>query len=353
MEQVDSYKRWLEEEGIPVIREWYIEDVMKVPLKPWKRTGGLGAYLDLVGSADRTGAYVCEIPPGGSLKPEKHLFEEFIYIVSGRGSTSIWNEGSPKQTFDWQEGSLFAPPLNAWHQLSNTQRDKPVRLFAVTGAPVFMNLFHNANFIFNNNSVFKDRYAGESNYFSGEGKLITYSGEPVWESNFIKDVRTFKVPAYERMGKEMKLAPLELSQNTMEAHISEFSPGTYKKAHRHAGGAHIIIIEGEGYSLTWPEVGRPKQRFDWHKGSIIVPPEGWWHTHFILGAKPAKQLALRWDGRKYRFGRQWQYNVDMKKGGDQIEYADEEPESRRMFEQELAKRGLKSRMDESLYKKRK
>jgi len=41
---------------------------------------------------------------------------------------------------------------------------------------------------------------------------------------------------------------------------------------------------------------------------------------------------------------------DIKKGGDQIEYTDENPEIRKMFEEELAKEGLKSKMDDSLYK---
>jgi hypothetical protein len=43
------------------------------------------------------------------------------------------------------------------------------------------------------------------------------------------------------------------------------------------------------------------------------------------------------------------YDKDAKKGGDQIEYIDENPMIRKMFEDELAKEGLKSKMDESLY----
>jgi hypothetical protein len=35
---------------------------------------------------------------------------------------------------------------------------------------------------------------------------------------------------------------------------------------------------------------------------------------------------------------------DVKLGGDQIEYEDEEPEIRRLFEEELAKEGLQSKM---------
>ena len=37
---------------------------------------------------------------------------------------------------------------------------------------------------------------------------------------------------------------IELAQNSMGAHISQFQPGTYKKAHRHGPGAHVIILDG-------------------------------------------------------------------------------------------------------------
>ena len=132
----------------------------------------------------------------------------------------------------------------------------------------------------------------------------------------------------------------------MSAHISEFPVGTYKKAHRHGSGAHVVIIGGEGYSLMWPE-GEPIQRFDWRDGSVVVPPENWFHQHFNTGATPARYLALKARGRKHL--RPWGskiYAVDQSVagGGDQIEYEDEDPKIRRMFEEALAKNGVKSRM---------
>src|SRR5438552_11776167 len=44
---------------------------------------------------------------------------------------------------------------------------------------------------------------------------------------------------------------LELAKNSMGAHISQFQPGTYKKAHRHGPGAHVIILDGAGFSTLW------------------------------------------------------------------------------------------------------
>jgi hypothetical protein len=43
---------------------------------------------------------------------------------------------------------------------------------------------------------------------------------------------------------------------------------------------------------------------------------------------------------------------DVKAGGDQIEYYDQDASIRRMFEEELAKEGIQSRMDPELYKKK-
>ena len=85
-----SYEVWLREEGIPVVGGYGVEDVTVLPRKPWPRTGGSGAYIDLKGMEGFTGMYVCEIPPGAALNPENHLYEELIYIIRGVGATEIW-----------------------------------------------------------------------------------------------------------------------------------------------------------------------------------------------------------------------------------------------------------------------
>ena len=108
MEKIDTYEKWLETEGLPVIRDFSILDMMTVPLRSWPRKGGLGTFINLVGSEGQIDAYLCEIPPGESLRPQKHMFEEYIYILSGYGASTIWNAGGgARQSFEWQAGSLF------------------------------------------------------------------------------------------------------------------------------------------------------------------------------------------------------------------------------------------------------
>ncbi len=343
------YEKWQEKEGLDVIGGMFVEDLWAVPLKPWKRKGGLGVFIQLEGAGGENSSYVCEIPPGGSLLPQKHMFEEIIFILEGKGSTMIWNESGPKQSFEWQRGSLFSPPLNAWHQHFNAQGDKPVRYWAVTLALPMMNIFHNEDFIFNNSFQFTDRYRGGKDYFSGQGTLYSdaNSMQKVWETNFIPDLMKLDLVEWTERGGGGKSLSFQFSENVMTAHMSEFSVGTYKKAHRHGPGAHVIIVSGEGYTLMWAG-GDPIQRYDWKVGSMIVPPEAWWHQHFNISKEPAKYLALHGrTSRKYISGeKRWKGHTNVKEGGDQIEYEDEDPTVRETFEKELAKHGVRCKMPE-------
>src|ERR687892_741375 len=130
-----TYELFLEREGVPAIRAFHIEDIRQLGLHLWARMGSRGVYLNLEGTEGVNDCYIWEIPPGKSLEPQKHLFEEMVFVVSGHGATNVWRAGQKKQTFEWGEGSLFSPPLNAWYQHFNGQGDKPVRLLAMTNAP--------------------------------------------------------------------------------------------------------------------------------------------------------------------------------------------------------------------------
>ena len=341
-----TYQKWIATQGIPVIKDFYVKDLRTVELGPWEWKGGFGAYLNLIGTGEVNDAYICEIPPGKSLKPQKYIIEEMIYVLSGRGATSVWSEeGKKKINFEWQEGSLFSPPLNTWRQHFNGSGSEPARFLAVTSAPLVINLFHNTDFIFNNPVPFPDRFDDDPEYFSGKGKSYMDRVIHVWDTNFIADVRTIGLMERGNRGAGGRFLGLELSENSMTAHIAEFPVGTYKKGHRHGPGAHVVIVGGKGYSLMWPE-GSPIKKFDWQDGSVVVPPENWFHQHFNSGSTPARYLALRWNSRKFKM-REKGYGTDksVKSGGDQIEYEDEDPKVRRMFEEELSKEGIQSKMN--------
>lgn len=78
-----AYQRWLKGEGIPVVEGFGVEDVREMRMGAWRRTGGNGAFLNLYGLEGATGMYVAEIPPGGALEPEKHIYEEELAVAGG------------------------------------------------------------------------------------------------------------------------------------------------------------------------------------------------------------------------------------------------------------------------------
>ncbi|MDI7261165.1 MAG: ethanolamine ammonia lyase-activating protein [Thermodesulfobacteriota bacterium] len=343
IQMTSAYDWWVQNEGVPIIKGYFVEDINKVPVEPWHRKGGLGAFINLIGHERTNDAYICVIPPGKSLKIQKHLYEEMVLVLEGEGKTDVFDEAGSKQTFEWRAWDLFSIPLNFKYQHHNRRKDKPVKYLAVTTAPLVIGLFHNTDFVFNNNFVFKDRYNGEQNYFKSKGTLHDV-GYKVWESNFIPNVR--KMELYDWKGRgEGGAVMLEIAENTLTAHIAEFEVGTYKKAHRHGGGANIITLSDTGYTLMWSK-GQPKMKIDWQVGTLMVPPQNWFHQHFNTGKEPARYMALRWKSRKYPMwgGILTDSYKNIKEGGTQIEFEDEDPEIRNMYRKELAKVGAEWRM---------
>jgi uncharacterized RmlC-like cupin family protein len=329
------YTRWVEEQGIPVFEGFHVPDLNTLPLGYWERKGAEASFVHLTGAAQINSSYVCEIPAGGTTQPDRHLFEEIVYIVSGRGATTVSNFGGNETSFEWQAGSLFAIPLNTQYQHFNGSGSEPARYYAVTSAPLMLNLLHNDDLIFGLDFDFTDRFGAASD-FSGAGS--GYAGR-VWETNFIADVGSLPLQQWGSRGKGSSNIMLELADSSLCAHVSEFPVGTYKKAHRHGAGAHVVIIAGEGYTLLWPE-GEPIQRVDWKPGSVVAPPDQWFHQHFNLSPEPARYLAMRWGSAKNHVFSNPEVDRSVSLGGSQIEYEDELPEIRRTFVEELQTRGI-------------
>ena len=107
------YDVFMEAQDIPIHRAIGVHKVQDLPLKPWKRLGGRGTGIQLLGTESLWGMYVVEVPGAGALNPERHIYEEIYYVVEGRGTTEVWQYGSSKKlTFEWSRGSLFAIPLS-------------------------------------------------------------------------------------------------------------------------------------------------------------------------------------------------------------------------------------------------
>jgi len=157
-----------------------------------------------------------------------------------------------------------------------------------------------------------------------------------------------------------------MAGNSLIAHVSHWSAARYQKAHYHGPGAVLLGLEGEGYVLMWPKESgiRPYQsgcggdvlELKWKAGSIYCPPGGWFHQHFNTASTSARHIALRYSGRIYPTGLQLSAKrhedgttTSIKTGGTLIEYEDEDPKIRRMFESRLKGAGVPCQMPEVTY----
>ena len=350
------YERWMEREGVPIVDGFGVSDVRRLSLRPWSRLGCDGAYLQLRGLEGLAGAYVGKIAAGTMTEPEKHLYEKVIYIIEGEGVAEFQQRGRVPQSISWNTGSLFSPPLNATHRLINHSKE-PAVFVAVTTAPMVLDHFHNEQFVFNSDFAFSDRYDGEGDYFdvSDQRYLDAHDRQWIWETNFIPDAWGASIDTREQNGSGVNITQFEIAKNTLVGQVAEWPVGRYHQAHDHAGGDVVVMLRSQGYSLMWPhEWGtRPYRdgygdrvvRINWKAGSVFSPPSHWFHQHFNTGAEPALQLALRCGSHKFPLGiRVAPIRADVytsvKQGATLIEYEDEDPKIRRIYDAELRTRGI-------------
>jgi hypothetical protein len=286
------YDAWLAKNraAMPYWEGLVIQDGRVEPLKPWPEMGSgvRGLYLRMADYQIVDG-WLVEIPPHGSTKPAKHMFEAGLYFFGGPGHTIVQQEGRREQRIDWKHRSLFAIPINARYEHVNDS-DEPVRFLAVTSFPFVINSTASEKFVYENPFAFRDRYDAEEDFV----RKSDHVGPNQTVTNFVPDALAFELDAYDRRGKNTTNMHWRMSGNTMvDFHVSEMPGGEYKRAHRHSSDAFILLLSGDGYSLTWPEGQYDRRlRVDWKEGTIFVPPIYWYHQHLNPGKEPARYLAM-------------------------------------------------------------
>ncbi|HTP84032.1 MAG TPA: cupin domain-containing protein, partial [Alphaproteobacteria bacterium] len=249
------YDLFMETEGIPIFRDIGVRRVQDLPLQPWKRLGGRGTYIQLYGTEGKWGCYVAEVPGAGATNPERHMFEKIIYVVEGRGSTEVWLDGDSKRhIFEWQKGSLFSIPMNAWHRLVNAT-SSPALVLAGTTAPNVMNLINNTDAVFNCPYQFRDRFSGADDFYKPNDNIEPdpVRGLAMRRTNFIPDIVNCDLPLDNRRSPGYRRVEPFMTGNTFYLWIGQHENGRYSKAHAHTSAAVLICLKGKGYTYTWPE----------------------------------------------------------------------------------------------------
>ena len=88
-------------------------------------------------------AYMQVIPPSSRSGKHRHLAEECLYVVEGRGydlhqdcdveitDTYHWKPQEEIKRYEWEAGDVIYVPPNTIHQHFNASADRPVRLISI------------------------------------------------------------------------------------------------------------------------------------------------------------------------------------------------------------------------------
>jgi mannose-6-phosphate isomerase-like protein (cupin superfamily) len=353
---LDPYSDWLKNEGL-VTYEGLSCDLIAIETRAWPRYGVKGAAIHLQGRGDFCNLFAIDIPGGTSTHPQRHLYEEIMFVIEGRGSTQLEFADGRSHSFEWQPNSMFAIPLNATYRLHNADGQRRALIASTTSLPMMMRIFHNDDFIFNNPYFFKDR-VGKDTYYDGGGDLtLVRPGNNIWETNFVPDLSEIKLTEWNDRGAGSLNLKFFLADSNMHTHVSEVQPGTYKKAHRHGGGRHVFTITGTGYSLLWFEGDKEFTRVDWRPGVVFPPIDKQFHQHFVTSEEPSRYLACGVSNARYPLteanrlvnssadGSKGSVSRSVKDGGGQIEYEDQDPRIHQLWLEEMKKNGVVPQFD--------
>lgn len=383
-ERVHPYVSWIESLDVPIYRGYYLEDLRTIEVGgPWHQRGANVAFLELAGQEGISGVYVLEIPPGETLPPFRIAIDDLVYVLKGRGLTTIWAGERPRKTFEWGKHALFLIPANHTYQLSNLSGTEPVRLLFTNGLPTAMAAIPEPAFYFSSPVVDlsllygDDPRTGPEGGGASEAAALRLTAGPapgfyseakiardatrgttrnVWVGNFFPNMLIWdQLDPFRARGAGGRVVWIHFPKSIHGSHMSVFPAGTYKKAHRHGPGVVIVIPAGEGYSVMWPHQGAEKIVCPWHEGSVFVPPNRWWHQHFNAGPVDARYVALHAPSGMPTGAASFTSGSGERitnREEDQIEYPDEDPWIRQYFEVQLAKHGARSAMPEEAYRDR-
>src|SRR2546428_2289154 len=124
-----SYDYWMEAQGVPVHTGYFIDDLRTIEVGNWKLRNLKTAFVQLMGMEGVNELRVSEVDPGQTTDPFKFELDEILYVLEGRGITTVWAEGdATKRSFEWGPRSMFFLPRHYTHQFSNTSGQNKVRL---------------------------------------------------------------------------------------------------------------------------------------------------------------------------------------------------------------------------------
>lgn len=140
------YQNLLEDAQTQPVRNARRKKILHPEDMPWEmsRQGLLKHLLNeqMNTRMETVDAYMMIIPPASHSGKHRHLAEECLYVVEGRGydlhqdcdveitDTYHWKAQDEVKRYEWEAGDVIYIPPNTIHQHFNADPDRPVRLIS-------------------------------------------------------------------------------------------------------------------------------------------------------------------------------------------------------------------------------
>jgi oxalate decarboxylase/phosphoglucose isomerase-like protein (cupin superfamily) len=295
-----SYERYLASRGTKVLRDGHVPSLIDLELSP-TGDGTSAVAVQLPGMEGLSSMEVVELPPGHETAQRRHLYEEYVLVLSGQGSVTFHGSAGGQRQLEWRRESVFAIPLNMRFTLRNTGTE-PARLALINNAHLWMDLLGSTTAAFECELAFADREAVvlDESITPGThqvGRRTAFRG-PVFH-----DLGTSPLPEHAFIrGPGFGYLLLQLSGGIYGSHVGELPEGHISNAHWHMGGAVLIAMAGEGYTQAWPNTAGPQPpddavlRQEFRYSGAVSVGTGWFHLHANTGRGPLRQVAFRYGG---------------------------------------------------------
>ncbi len=354
-----AYDRFMADDGVPLLRASYAV-LPAVERGLWRRLGCRGAFIQMFGTEGGLGCAVMELAASSASRAEKHVFEEVVLVLEGRGTTELWLDGSSERVvFEWQAGSVFSLPMNALHRMVNATQ-APALLLSGTNAPAILNMLGDVDAVFANPFVFAARFDDEAGQAFDDIEPDPVRGLAVCRTGLVPDAVGCDLPLDNRYSPGYRQMELAMTGPGFRCAVGEHRPGRYAKAHILPASTAMICLRGTGYSYVWPErlgptpwqsgQGDSVLRMDHARHTMAgVGPGGgrWFHQIFNTGAVPLRHLA--WGVPERPSGPPGEEMrddtaIDLVDGGSVVSYPAEDPFVRAEYARVLAAAGVTNRM---------
>ncbi|MDB5650037.1 MAG: Thermophilic glucose-6-phosphate isomerase, partial [Hyphomicrobiales bacterium] len=142
------YQRLLDDSQDAASRNSRRKKIIRPDEMPWEMSRqGLLKHLineNMNTRMETVDAYMQLIPPGSRSGKHRHLAEECVYVIEGRGydlhqdcdveitDVFTWSIQDEVKRYEWEAGDVIYIPPNTVHQHFNADPSKPARLISST-----------------------------------------------------------------------------------------------------------------------------------------------------------------------------------------------------------------------------